>query len=70
MKYARQFGAFLYDFIVGDAWELAVGPVIGLVVVWLLVQAGFGAGLIGGVLFVAVLVVMSLHLGLALRHAA
>jgi hypothetical protein len=70
VRYLAQFGRFLYDFLVGDAWELAAGPIIALLVAWALVQAGFGAGVIGGVLFVAVLVVAALHLTLALRHSA
>jgi hypothetical protein len=32
MKYIRGFFAFWYDFIVGDAWEVAAGVVISLVV--------------------------------------
>ena len=32
MKYIRGFFAFWYDFIVGDAWEVAVGVLIALVV--------------------------------------
>jgi hypothetical protein len=32
MKYIRGFFAFWYDFIVGDAWEVAVGVVLALVV--------------------------------------
>jgi hypothetical protein len=35
MKYIRGFFAFWYDFIVGDAWEVAAGVVISLVVLWL-----------------------------------
>lgn len=70
MKYLRQFGSFLYDFLVGDAWELFLGPIIGLVVAWALVQAGFSAAVIGGVLFVAVMVVAAVHLTLALRGSA
>jgi hypothetical protein len=70
VKYLRQFGAFLYDFLVGDAWELFLGPIIALIVAWALVQAGLGAGLVGGILFIAVMVVAALHLTLALRGSA
>jgi hypothetical protein len=70
MKYVRQFGTFLYDFLVGDAWELFLGPIIGLVIAWALVSAGFDAGIVGGALFVAVLVVTAVHLNLALRGSA
>jgi hypothetical protein len=70
MKYVRQFAAFLYDFLVGDAWELFLGPIIGLVVAWALVQAGLEPALVGGVLFVGVMVVAAVHLTLALRGSA
>jgi phage shock protein PspC (stress-responsive transcriptional regulator) len=31
---AKAFLAFLYDFVVGDDWRIAVGVVIGLAVTW------------------------------------
>jgi hypothetical protein len=31
----RAFGAFWYDFIVGDDWRIAVGVVLGLVATYL-----------------------------------
>ena len=40
MKYVRGFFAFWYDFIVGDAWEVAVGVVVTLALAWLAVRAG------------------------------
>ncbi|MGI8587698.1 MAG: hypothetical protein ACR2M0_08440 [Chloroflexia bacterium] len=41
MKYIRGFFAFWYDFIVGDAWEVAAGVVAGLVAL------GLAAGYLG-----------------------
>ena len=70
MKYVRQFFQFLYDFLVGDAWELFVGPIVALVVAWALVTAGLGAALVGGLLFIGVLAVGAWHLTLALRGSA
>lgn len=70
MRYVRQFGRFLYDFLVGDAWELFVGPVVGLIFAWVLIQAGLAPELVGGLLFVGVLAVAALNLTLALRHSA
>ncbi|MDQ2805359.1 MAG: hypothetical protein M3Z04_00340 [Chloroflexota bacterium] len=35
MKYITGFVAFWYDFIVGDAWEVAVGVIVGLIVLGL-----------------------------------
>jgi membrane protein implicated in regulation of membrane protease activity len=36
MARARAFGAFWYDFVVGDDWLLAVAVVAGLAGTWLL----------------------------------
>ena len=38
MKHLRAFGAFWYDFIIGDSWEVAAGVVIALGAVWALVS--------------------------------
>lgn len=48
---------FWYDFIVGDAWEVAAGVVVALVLAWLLMRAGLdvAAWLIVPVLIAAVL---------------
>ncbi len=32
MKYVVAFGRFWYDFIVGDAWEIALGVILALAV--------------------------------------
>ena len=69
MSYLRRVGAFLYDFLVGDAWELFVGPLVALGVVWGLLQLGLDA--VAGVAFVvSVLLVIAVHLTAALRGAA
>lgn len=39
MKYITGFFAFWYDFIVGDAWEVAAGVVLTLLVLGLLGNA-------------------------------
>ena len=70
MKYLTQFYRFLYDFLVGDAWELFVGPIVVLVIGWLLIGAGLGPAAVGIVLFVGVLAVAAWHLTLALRGSA
>lgn len=41
MKQLRGFVTFWYDFIVGDAWEVALGVVIALALVALVVRAGY-----------------------------
>jgi predicted benzoate:H+ symporter BenE len=38
MKYIKGFFAFWYDFIVGDAWEVAAGVLLTLIVLYLLVN--------------------------------
>jgi hypothetical protein len=39
----RSFGAFWYDFVVGDDWQVAVAVVLGLAVTWGLGRAGANA---------------------------
>jgi len=70
MGYVKRFGRFLYDFLVGDAWELFVGPLAILVGCWLLVQIGAAAIVVGLAFFVGVLVVAGISVGAALRGAA
>ncbi len=43
MSWLRRFGAFWYDFIVGDSVVLAVGTVVALAVAAVLVRAGTAA---------------------------
>ncbi|MGH2465625.1 MAG: hypothetical protein ACRDGI_09195 [Candidatus Limnocylindrales bacterium] len=70
MTYLRRFGAFLYDFLVGDAWELFVGPILALLAAWLLIQAGLSTALVGLILFGFVLAIAIVHLSVALRGSA
>jgi len=65
----RRFGAFLYDFLIGDTWELFVGPIVALVVVGA-VAGMLGAAAAGALLFVLILVVAGVSLTLALRGSA
>jgi hypothetical protein len=39
----RAFGAFWYDFVIGDDWVLAAGVVLGLAGTYLLNHAGLAA---------------------------
>ncbi|HEY5358482.1 MAG TPA: hypothetical protein VIJ82_12535 [Streptosporangiaceae bacterium] len=39
----RAFGAFWYDFVIGDDWVIAVGVVIALLGTYLLSRAGVAA---------------------------
>jgi hypothetical protein len=70
MQYVGQSGRFLYDFLVGDSWELFVGPIVGLVAAWSLLQIGLSSVVVGGTLFVAVVLVGGINVALALRDSA
>jgi hypothetical protein len=70
MPYLRQLGAFLYDFLVGDAWELFLGPLIALAAGWILVQAGLDSAVVGLLLVAGVLAVAGVNLAIALRGSA
>ena len=69
MDYLRRLGAFLYDFLVGDAWELFVGPIVVLAIAWLAVSAGVDGWLVGAGLVVGVVVVASISVAAGLRQA-
>jgi hypothetical protein len=43
MRYVIAFGRFWKDFLIGDRAELFFGPILGLVLVALLIQAGWSA---------------------------
>jgi hypothetical protein len=62
MRYVIAFGRFWYDFLIGDRPELFVGPIAGLALVAVLIQAGWGA--VSGLLLFG-LVVASGGVGLA-----
>jgi hypothetical protein len=42
-KRLRQFGAFWYDFVIGDDWQVAAGVVLALAATYGLHRAGFPA---------------------------
>lgn len=69
MSYLRQLAAFLYDFLVGDAWELFVGPIVVLLIGAALVAVGASAAIVGLVLVVGVAAVAALNIAAALRNA-
>jgi hypothetical protein len=70
MSYLRRFGAFLYDFLVGDAWELFLGPIAAVAIAWALVQLGVAPLVVGALLFAMVIAVLAAHLVLALKSSA
>ncbi len=56
MKYVRGFFAFWYDFIVGDAWEVAAGVVAALVFIGVLIHSNQDLAEVLGFVFVAAVV--------------
>jgi hypothetical protein len=56
MKYITGFFAFWYDFIVGDAWEVAAGVVLTLLVLGLLATTSAAAQQYGALLLPLVIV--------------
>ena len=56
MRRLRAFGAFLYDFVVGDDWRVAVGVAVALGVTAVAAGAGLAAWWIMPVATVALLV--------------
>ena len=69
VRSVRRVFAFLYDFLVGDAWELFVGPIVGVIVASLLLQVGLAPAVSGLLLFLVVVSVGAVHLVRVLRGA-
>ena len=67
MRYLRAFGAFWYDFLVGDRPELFVGSIVALVLVWVAIHSGLDAAIAGWVLTAAILIVGGLGVFTASR---
>jgi hypothetical protein len=59
MKYIRGFFAFWYDFIVGDAWEVAVGVVLVLLLLYAVLHyAGQNVAAYAAILLPVVIVLL------------
>ena len=68
MRFVKAFGAFWYDFIIGDDWKIAVAVVLslaitGAVMAWVDSSGGsltpwtvFGAGLVLGFFAISILI--------------
>jgi hypothetical protein len=69
MTYLRRSAAFLYDFLVGDAWELFVGPIVILLLAWLALSIGVAPGLVGAGLVIGVIAVAGISVVAGLRQA-
>jgi hypothetical protein len=68
VRYARAFFRFWYDFLVGDRWELFLGPIAALFVTWLALQAGVPPAMAGALLFGLVILVGGTSIGWAIRR--
>jgi hypothetical protein len=69
MDWLRRFGRFWYDFLVGDRWELFVGPIIVLGLTWVLATAGVSGVVAGAVLFGGVVAVAAISIAATIRSA-
>jgi hypothetical protein len=67
MTWLRRIGMFWYDFLVGERWELFVGPIAALAIAAVLVGAGTADAVVGLVLFVAVVAVAAASVVASLR---
>jgi len=70
MRYLRAFGAFWYDFLIGDRPELFVGSIGVLGLVWIALQVGLDPTVGGGLLAVLILVLAGLSIWSATRRRA
>ena len=62
MTLLGRFGRFWYDFLVGDRWELLIGPILALVLAAALLGVGVSGGLVGLVLVASIIAVESFTL--------
>jgi hypothetical protein len=68
VRYLRSFGAFWYDFLVGDRPELFLGAIAILAVAWIAIRIGLAPTVAGPVLTALVLCVGGLSLRWATRR--
>ena len=66
MTFLRRFFQFWYDFLVGDRWELFLGPLAALAIVAAAASAGL-AGIAGALLFLLVAGVGAFSVAWAVR---
>jgi len=70
MTFLHRFGAFWYDFLIGDRPELFVGSILVLLAVWVAIQAGLDPVLAGGLLTALVLALAGFSIWAACRGKA
>ena len=67
MAFLRRFVGFLYDFLVGDRWELFLGPILALAIVGIALAAGLDGAAAGLILFVLIAGVAAVSVVWAVR---
>ncbi|MGH2551816.1 MAG: hypothetical protein ACRDHN_20710 [Thermomicrobiales bacterium] len=55
MRYLRTFVRFWIDFVIGDAWEVALTVAVSLGLIWFIIDHHGGAAIFGYVLLAAIL---------------
>jgi hypothetical protein len=70
VHYLRAFGAFWYDFLIGDRPELFIGSIAVLALVWIAINMGLSPTIAGGLLTVLILVLAGLSIWSATRRKA
>ena len=68
MGLLRAFGAFWYDFLIGDRPELFIGSIVVLAAAWAAIQAGFDPAAAGIGLALLVVALGGLSVWLAVRR--
>jgi hypothetical protein len=63
----RRFGGFWYDFLIGDRWELFIGPIAVLGLAALLVAVGVPGAVAGFVLVAGIITVAGVSIANAVR---
>jgi hypothetical protein len=67
MRYVVAFGAFWYDFLIGDRPEVFAGSIIALAIAAIVVRLGLEAGVAGWLLALLILAVGGISLIAATR---
>ncbi len=67
MAFLRRFVGFWYDFLVGDRWELFLGPILALAIVGIALAAGLDGAAAGLILFVLIAGVAAVSVVWAVR---
>jgi len=68
VRYLRAFGAFWYDFLIGDRPELFAGSIVVLGLVWIAINMGLSPTAAGGLLTALILVLAGLSIWSASRQ--